>query len=155
MEDSYQERIIAIRRRVSGEAPAVIYTSLNRSPGWFFKWWARYEKYGPYRQPQRNGSLENFNGLFQRLVLKTQKIDDFQHLQKEVAHFEEVANPKHPHIPLKGKTSLEYERSVHFVPMLLEEDFTFNSRFKFEEPPEGKVSFICRIRKSGRITSAS
>jgi len=109
----------------------------------------------PYRQPQRNGSLENFNGLFQRLVLKTQKIDDFQHLQKEVASFEQVANSKHPHIPLKGKTSLEYESLVHFVPTLLAEDFTFNSRFRFEEPPDGKVSFICRIRKSGRITIAS
>ena len=46
MEDLYQERVIAIRRRVSGEYPAVIYTSMNRSPSWFFKWWARYEKYG-------------------------------------------------------------------------------------------------------------
>jgi hypothetical protein len=46
MADLYQERVIAIRRRVSGEYPAVIYTSMNRSPSWFFKWWARYEKYG-------------------------------------------------------------------------------------------------------------
>ncbi len=89
------------------------------------------------------------------MVLKTQKIDNFQQLQKEVAKFEEVANSKHPHIPLNGKTSLEYESSVNFVPTLLSGDFTFNSQFKFKEPPDGKVSFICRIRKSGRITVAT
>ena len=89
------------------------------------------------------------------MVLKTQKIDNFQQLQKEVAKFEEVVNSKHPHIPLNGKTSLEYESSVNFVPTLLSGDFTFNSQFKFKEPPDGKVSFICLIRKSGRITVAT
>jgi len=49
----------------------------------------------------------------------------------------------------------EYEQSVGFVPSLLPGDFTFNSRFHFKEPPAGKVSFICRIRKSGKITIAT
>src|SRR5512139_381250 len=33
----------AIRRYVLGEAPRVIYTSMNRSKKWFFKWLKRYQ----------------------------------------------------------------------------------------------------------------
>jgi putative transposase len=109
----------------------------------------------PCRQPCRNGSIENFNGLFQRLVLHTQQIDDYEHLQQEVWAFECAANAQHPHVPLGGKTSLEYEQTVNFSPRLLAKDFKFSARFHFKEPPEGKVSFICRIRKSGKITIAS
>jgi putative transposase len=109
----------------------------------------------PSRQPYRNGSIENFNGLFQRLVLETQHLENFPHLQQAVTTFEQVANTQHPHVPLHGKTSLDYERSVKFHPRLLAPDFTFQPRSPFCCPPEGKVSFICRIRKSGRITIAT
>ncbi len=109
----------------------------------------------PVRQPWRNGSIENFNGLFQRFVLYTQHIQDFPQLQREVAAFETAANTQHPHVPLDGKTSLEYERAVKFTPTLLASNFTFSPRFHFHQGPEGKVSFICRIRKSGKITIAS
>ena len=106
----------------------------------------------PSRQPYRNGTIENFNGLFQRLVLRTQQIDSFPQLQQAVKDFEDVANTQHPHVPLDGKTSKQYEQSVGFVPSLLSNDFTLSSRFHFKELPPGKVSFICRIRKSGKIT---
>ena len=109
----------------------------------------------PARQPYRNGTIENFNGLFQRFVLKSQTIENLNHLQREVRDFETAANTQHPHIPLEGKTSGEYEHVIGFVPDLLSKDFTFNSRFRFKQLPEGKVSFICRIRKSGNITIAS
>jgi putative transposase len=109
----------------------------------------------PSHQPQRNGSIENFNGLFQRFVLKTQQIDDFPHLQQEVRTFEQAANTQHPHVPLQGKTSLEYEQAMNFQPKLLAQDFTLSPRFQFTQTPNGKVSFICRIRKSGKITIAT
>lgn len=109
----------------------------------------------PVRQPYRNGTIENFNGLFQYFVLNTQEIENVDHLHQEVIAFEEAANPQHSHVPLNGKTSVEYEHTQGFVPHLLPNDFTFNSRFRFKAPPNGKVSFICRIRKSGKITIAS
>jgi putative transposase len=109
----------------------------------------------PARQPYRNGTIENFNGLFQRLVFHTQEIDNEAQLQQELIAFEEAANTQHPHVPLEGKTSLEYEHLLGFIPQLLAPDFPFNARFQFKEPPEGKVSFICRIRKSGKITIVS
>jgi transposase InsO family protein len=109
----------------------------------------------PSRQPYRNGTIENFNGLFQRQVLDSQEIENEEQLRQEVCTFEEVANTQHPHVPLDGKTSQEYEDAVQYVPRLLSPEFTFDSRFHFTERPNGKVSFICRIRRSGRITIAS
>lgn len=109
----------------------------------------------PVRQPWRNGSIENFNGLFQRFVLNSQEIDTFPDLQREVKAFETAANTQHAHVPLGGKTSMEYERSVQFTPKLLASPSTFPSRFHFQQVPTGKVSFICRIRKSGKITIAA
>jgi hypothetical protein len=109
----------------------------------------------PYRQPYRNGTIENFNGLFQQFVLNTQNIENVDHLYQETTAFEQAANTQHPHVPLHGKTSEEYEHDMGFVPRMLSKDFTFHPRFRFKEPPKGKVSFICRIRKSGKITIAS
>ncbi|MBN1980130.1 MAG: DDE-type integrase/transposase/recombinase [Chitinivibrionales bacterium] len=109
----------------------------------------------PSRQPWRNGTIENFNGLFQSRVLESQAIENEEQLRQEVRTFEEVANTQHPHIPLAGKTSQEYERAVQYSPQLLSPEFSFRSQFHFTERPNGKVSFICRIRKSGRITIAS
>ena len=109
----------------------------------------------PCHEPYRNGSIENFNGLLQRLMLTPRQITTFPQLQHEVRVFERVANTQHPHKPLHGATSLEYERSRQFHPTLLAQHFTFHPKFHFTERPDGKVSFICRIRKSGRITIAS
>jgi putative transposase len=109
----------------------------------------------PARQPYRNGSIENFNGLFQRLVLHAQHMADFPQLQHEVSLFEQAANTQHPHVPLQGKTSGEYEHSLNFQPKLLAPDFRFSPRVHFKQLPDGKVSFICRIRKSGKITIAA
>jgi putative transposase len=109
----------------------------------------------PPRHPWRNGTIENFNGLFQRRVLEAQEIANEEQLRQEVRTFEAVANTQHPHVPLAGQTSQEYEDAVQYRPQLLSSAFTFSSRFHFTERPNGKVSFICRIRKSGRITIAS
>jgi putative transposase len=109
----------------------------------------------PTREPWRNGAIENFNGLFQRFVLLPHHITTYPRLQQEIKAFEVAANTQHGHSPLHGQTSEEYEQSVHYQPRLLSRDFTVDSKFHFEKPPEGKVSFICRIRKSGKITIVS
>jgi putative transposase len=109
----------------------------------------------PAHEPYRNGTIENLNGLFQRLVLKTQHFKDFSQLQHEVKAFELVANTQHPHVPLNGNTSLEYEQSLNFHPKLLSHDFKLGIRFQCIPALDAKVSFICRIRKSGKITIAS
>ena len=109
----------------------------------------------PTREPWRNGAIENFNGLFQRFVLLPHHITTYPRLQQEMKAFEVAANTQHGHKPLHGQTSEEYEQAAHYQSRLLAQDFTVDSGFHFEKPPEGKVSFICRIRKSGKITIVS
>lgn len=109
----------------------------------------------PAQQPYRNGTIENFNGLFQQLVLDTQDIENETQLQHAITVFEVAANTQHPHGPLNGQPSEEYEHERGFKPHVLAKTFTFAPRTPFTVPPEGKVSFICRIRKSGKITIAS
>ncbi len=46
MKNLYEERMLAIKRYVEGEAPSQIYTRLGRSSRWFFKWKLRYALYG-------------------------------------------------------------------------------------------------------------
>jgi putative transposase len=109
----------------------------------------------PVRQPYRNGTIENFNGLFQQLVLETQDIENEAQLHHAITAFAHAANTQHPHVPLNGQTSEEYEYACGVTPHALPQDFTFKTHTTFSEPPEGKVSFICRIRKSGKITIVS
>jgi transposase InsO family protein len=109
----------------------------------------------PAREPYRNGTIENFNGLFQRLVLQTQHLENFPQLHHEVSVFEVVANTQHPHIPLNGQTSEEYEHSLDFTPHLLSPDFKMERPLHVTPTDNSKVSFICRIRKSGNITIAT
>jgi len=87
--------------------------------------------------------------------LKPHQITTYPQLQQEIPAFERAATTQHPHVPLPGYASVEYEQAVNFQPNLLAQPFTFSSRFHFTHPPEGKVSFICRIRKSGKITIAT
>ncbi len=109
----------------------------------------------PAREPYRNGTIENFNGLFQRLVLQTQHLENFLQLQHEGSAFELIANTQHPHVPLNGKTSEEYEQSLNFNATLLSHDFKLKTPFHVTPTVDSNVSFICRIQKSGKITIAS
>ena len=40
-------RKLAIERHIKGESPKSIYTDLNRSKNWFFKWLKRYQTGDP------------------------------------------------------------------------------------------------------------
>jgi transposase InsO family protein len=109
----------------------------------------------PAREPYRNGTIENFNGLFQRLVFQTQHLENFSHVQREISVFEVTANTQHPHIPLQGHTSEEYEQALNFTAKYLSPDFKMGTPFHPTPTVDSKVSFICRIRPSGKITIAS
>ena len=88
-------------------------------------------------------------------MLNSRSIKDVPPLQRDVNAFETAANTHHPPVPLDGKTSLEDERFVTFPPKLGAPKFTLTPRFRFQQVPEGNVSCICRIRKSGQITIAT
>lgn len=105
----------------------------------------------PERHPWRNGSVENFNGLTEVLFLKLQRFSNLQEVKEELPRFVACCNREHPHAPLEYKTSEEF-RQGHPI-RRLEADFQLPKELL--PVAEGKISFIRRVRKSGRITILS
>jgi len=63
--DEQKIRESAIQRYENGEPPKLIYTSLNRTKQWFFKWLKRF----------KSGELNWANGLSRRPRHSPKKID--------------------------------------------------------------------------------
>ena len=76
-------RITAIERYIKGEAPKSIYTDLNRSKNWFFKWLKRYKSgeldwyksrsKAPKRSPAAISDIEKQRIVAVRSKLESQK----------------------------------------------------------------------------------
>lgn len=76
-------RIKAIERHIKGEAPKSIYTDLNRSKNWFFKWLKRYKSGDrdwyksksstPKRSPTAISEIEKQRIVAVRYSLESQK----------------------------------------------------------------------------------
>ena len=76
-------RIKAIERHIKGEAPKSIYTDLNRSKNWFFKWLKRYKSgdrdwyksksRAPKRSPTAISEVEKQRIIAVRSNLESQK----------------------------------------------------------------------------------
>jgi transposase len=73
----------AIERHIKGESPKSIYTDLNRSKNWFFKWLKRYKtgnhdwykskSRAPKRKPSAIGEVEKQRIISVRSQLEEQK----------------------------------------------------------------------------------
>lgn len=105
----------------------------------------------PEGQPWRNGSVENFNGIIGELFLKLQKFATLQEVKAELPHFVACCNTEYPHAPLEYQTSEKF-RQGHTIRHLA-------TGFQLPKKPlplaDGRISFIRRVRKSGRITILS
>jgi transposase-like protein len=76
-------RKLAIERYLKGESPKSIYTDLNRSKNWFFKWLKRYKtgnhnwhkgrSRAPKRMPKAIGEVEKQRIINVRSQLESQK----------------------------------------------------------------------------------
>lgn len=102
----------------------------------------------PQHEPWRNGFIENFNGLADRLCLSREEFAKYVALRQGVKRLEEVINTSHRLAAIDGKTPNEFiaDKSLRF----LSKDYT---KHENDLPLEkGKISFIRLIRKSGRIT---
>jgi transposase InsO family protein len=102
----------------------------------------------PPSEPWRNGLIENFNGLTERLLLERERLADTKALQASVRRFEAAVNTTHRLPALDGKTPHEFiaGRTLR----LLAADYDGHKRDL--QLVKGKVSFIRLVRKSGRIT---
>lgn len=102
----------------------------------------------PEKHPWRNGSVENFNGMIEEVFLKLQAFANLQDVKQELPRFVLCCNREHPHLPLDYKTSEEFRQG--YVIRTLASDFQLPK--KSLPIAEGAISFIRRVRKSGRIT---
>jgi putative transposase len=103
----------------------------------------------PPHEPWRNGFIENFNGLADRLLLKREPFADGQQFQAGVQRLEQAVNASHRLAALGGQTPDEF---VSGQPIrLLPADYDGLKRDL--RLLKGTISFIRLVRKSGRITT--
>lgn len=102
----------------------------------------------PIHEPWRNGVIENFNGLLDRLLLHAQHFETDKQLQKAVCRLETAINTTHRLPALDGKTPQEFAGQATVRPMPIGYDW----RKRDLRLLKGKVSYIRLVRKSGRIT---
>ena len=102
----------------------------------------------PSHEPWRNGVIENFNGLLDRLFLKIQHFKTYQQFQTGAQQVETAINTTHRLPALNGKTPQEFCAQAH----LREIPPNYDWRTRDFRLLKGKVSYIRLVRKSGRIT---
>lgn len=99
----------------------------------------------------RNGSVENFNGLLDRLFVNSQTFDSPEHARKELPKLIKTANRQHPHEALGYQTSYEHRSRLKLRKL--------SNNFKRHRKPmpicAGKVSFIRVVRPDGTINMLS
>jgi putative transposase len=104
----------------------------------------------PEREPQFNGSIENFNGGFQEPLFQrsfTRPGD----LRRELARLQEAVNTQHVHPRLGGQTPAQHRRGLRLQKL--------PARFVVptEKLPlaDGRVTFIRRVSVAGTVTVLS
>jgi putative transposase len=101
----------------------------------------------PKGKPQHNGSVENFNGWFQPLLLSRpfRCPDD---VRRELRQLMKAVNEQHVHTKLGGRTAIQYRRGKRL--RKLPANFTINT--KKMPVAVGKVTFIRLVSTHGTIS---
>jgi putative transposase len=101
----------------------------------------------PEHEPWRNGSIENFNGWLQERILAI-ALHSASQVRRELTAMMEVCFHEHIHPHLNFQTTAQIRK--HLSPRTLPHNF----RQHLEPLPVaiGRVTFIRRVRASGRIT---
>jgi putative transposase len=100
----------------------------------------------PEASPERNGSVENFNGWFQTPLLR-RHFASAAALRRELRRLLVASNEQHVHQHLGFKTSAQYRRSKRL--RKLPANFTMN----FDKIPvaQGKILFLRWVPPHGRV----
>ncbi len=100
----------------------------------------------PEARPQRNGSVENFNGWFQTRLLR-QPFASAAALRREVRRLVQMTNEQHVHQHLGFKTPVQFRRSKRL--RQLPANFTVN----FDKIPvaTGKIMFLRWVPPQGYV----
>lgn len=100
----------------------------------------------PQGKPQYNGSIENFNGWFQPLLLN-QACENPTEMREELQRLMKTVNEQHVHAKLGGRTAAQYRRGKRI--RKLPANFTTDT----QKLPiaVGKVTFIRLVSLQGTI----
>jgi hypothetical protein len=101
----------------------------------------------PEAEPWRQGVIEKFNDVYDKMFFRSQVFKDFKHLDKESLIFENFHNNNHRYGKLKGKTPWLVHTSV--ARRLLPVNFNLHKQnipFK-----DGRVSFIRLTDEHGKV----
>jgi len=100
----------------------------------------------PKAEPWRQGVIEKFNDVYDKMFFRTQIFKDFDHLSKESQVFENFHNNNHRYSKLKGKTPWAVHSSV--TKRVPSPSFSLHKQcIPFRD---GKVSFIRLTDKEGK-----
>jgi len=100
----------------------------------------------PPGKPQRNGSVEHFNGWFQPLLLN-RPFRRPQDVRRELRRLLTTVNEQHVHRHLGGQTAAQYRRGKQF--RKLPANFTLD--YSHLPITTGKVTFIRLVSQQGSI----
>ena len=101
----------------------------------------------PEAQPQRNGSVENFNGWFQPLLLR-QTFKNAAAVRRELRHLLTAVNETHTHQALGFKTSAQFRRTRRLRRL----PANFHLDFNHIPLAVGKILFIRLVNQAGTIS---
>jgi putative transposase len=104
----------------------------------------------PAREPQFNGSVENFNGWFQEPLFQRH----FRwpgNLRRELARLQEAVNTQHVHPRLQGQTPAQHRRGLRLQKL----PASFVVPTDRQPLAAGRVTFIRRVSLAGTVTVLS
>jgi putative transposase len=100
----------------------------------------------PFREPWRNGCIENFNGLFEERVWNFENFTDLSHIKRESKKYRD----KHNHYQAYKKEHFSKQKSISYTTSYFPKNFTFDV---LTELPitKGRVHFTRFIDENGYI----
>lgn len=100
----------------------------------------------PPRRPQRNGSVENFNGWFQPRLFQ-RHYSNLGALKRELQQLEETVNTQHIQPRLSGLTSVQYRRRSKLRKL------PHNFLIPHDPLPvaAGRITFFRQVTKQGNV----
>ncbi len=101
----------------------------------------------PEREPWRNGIVERFNDVYDKLFFRPQQFRDVAHVREELSHFETFHNTQHRYAKLGQRPPWEVHTAVRH--RLLSRRFTLHRQGLPWR--EGRVSFIRLTNDQGHV----
>jgi transposase InsO family protein len=100
----------------------------------------------PPAQPQRNGSVEHFNGWFQPRLLQ-RHYTQFATLKRELQRLQDAVNTQHPQRRLQGLTPAQYRRRCQLQKL----PATYVIPTGLLPIAAGRISFIRQVTLNGKV----